>query len=177
MSDKSELVFNLLEQEEIYDSNLRDLFNEEADGEDNISNDGGVQYSAHNAYDNDAHDGIPQYLRGKLDEGEVVTLGNDPEITHNDINLGELLGNHPSFEEEDLSVDGMQNGVSHPSPYVNDAADLSNNVGMVDGPPPGQGAVSSTNLKELLEYMHLWSSIVSKVPMPSLLTIVIDQVS
>ena len=32
--DDSELVFNLLEQEEIYDSNLRELFNKEADGED-----------------------------------------------------------------------------------------------------------------------------------------------
>ena len=42
-------------------------------------------------------------------------------------------------------------GLSHPSPYVNDAVDLSNNVVMFDGPPPVQGAVSSTNLKELLE--------------------------
>ena len=54
LSDKSELVFNLLKQEEIFESNLRDLFNEEADGEDNISNDGGVQYSAHDELPNGA---------------------------------------------------------------------------------------------------------------------------
>ena len=42
-------------------------------------------------------------------------------------------------------------GLSHPSTYVNDEADLSNNVVMNDVPPPVQCAVSSTNLKELLE--------------------------
>ena len=51
--------------------------------------------------DNDTHDGMPQYLRGKLDEGEAVTLVDGPEITHNDINLGELFESDISIEGED----------------------------------------------------------------------------
>ena len=105
--------------------------------ESNLNNDkGGVAHSAPDVSDNNARHGMSPDFRGLFDEGEAVTLVDGPEITQDDNNLGELFENDPSVEEEDLSDDGMQNGVSHPSSYVNDAADLSNNVGMVDGPQP-----------------------------------------
>ena len=129
-----------------------ELFNEEADGEDSISEDdmqngvsydlrerfnesnlnnngGGGPYNAPNASDNDAHNGMPHYLRGKLDEGEAVTLVDGPEITHNDINLGELFESDTSIEGKDWSDDGTQNGMPHDMRERRNESNLNNDKG------------------------------------------------
>ena len=76
----------------------------------NLSNGGGgVRYSARCASDKNAHDSIPCYLRGKLEEGEAVALVDGTGITHNEINLVEECDT--SIGGEDWSDNDMQNGM------------------------------------------------------------------